>query len=175
MATTVTALESAHSEMFTDSPLTKMLMSSEKCAEQSEDFSWKEKLYRFILIAGSRYALVTLSIFIHALIFLLGLMHYANDINGFKPLKTTSVALMVADASNLVLHFDVAAILLPVCRTLISSLEGTPLRIFLRNNQAVCLFEHSHIIWYRSSGSKPFLGSSFSLCAAPNLNLTSHV
>lgn len=142
MATTVAAMEPAQSENFSDSPLTKMLMLSEKSAEESKDFSWKERLFRFMVIAGSRYALVTLSVLIHVLIFLFGLMHYDNRIDGPKTLKKTSVARLIADASTLVLHFDLAIVLLPLCRTLISVLGGTSPHNFIRIDYAVRLFEH---------------------------------
>lgn len=141
MGTTVAALDSsAQSETKSVSSLTKMLVSCEDNAGEPEDSSWKERLFRFIIIAGSRYTLVALSILIHALVFLLGLMHYDNNLNGLKTYNSSSVALLIAEASTVVLHFDLGMVLLPVCRTLMCLLEETPIRLFLGNGNAVRLF-----------------------------------
>jgi len=135
--TIVADLGSGQSENFDHSSLTKMLISSEKSAEGPEDFNWKERICRFIVIAACRYALVALSVLTHALIFFFGLMHYDNRIDESTIPRKTSVAPLIADASTIVLHFDLAIVLLPLCRTLISLLERTCLCRFLRNDYAV--------------------------------------
>lgn len=64
---------------------------------------------------------------IHAMIFTFGFMNYQIKDNLTKARSTFGITYPTARAAALTLHFDVAMILFPVCRTLISLARQTPL------------------------------------------------
>lgn len=64
---------------------------------------------------------------LHALIFAFGFVHYAVKDSLSTSRAIFGVTFMIARSAALVLHLDVALILLPVCRTFISIMRQTPL------------------------------------------------
>lgn len=137
MATNAARDFSTQFELARESPLTKLRASNEKNGEGTKKLSNSERLHRLTIISYTRYMLVGLSVLIHFLIFLSGLLYYGNRIDSVKTLQDPDLALLVADASSLVLHFDLALILLPVCRTLLSLVGRTSLRFLVLDEYAV--------------------------------------
>src|SRR5277367_2901415 len=64
---------------------------------------------------------------VHAMVFAFGFMNYQLKDNLTNARSTFGLTYPTARAAALVLHFDIALILLPVCRTLISLARQTPL------------------------------------------------
>lgn len=162
MATTAATPDSSDQfEMFSESLFTKMLMSHEKNTEESKTLTRMDRLIRFTLIAGSRYMLIALAVLVHALVFSAGLMFYKNDLDGLRTFKDSGIGGAIANASALVLHFDVAILLLPLCRTLMESMRGTSLRIFFRDDSAVRGSNSFDLV--RASSRKPF---PYNICSS---------
>ena len=125
-----------HLETTVGSPLTRMLMSSEMSTEASKGPDWREGLDRLFVII-SRYSLFALTICIHALLFMSGLVYYDTNAILVTPTSDLSGPLPIAQAAALVLHCDVAILLFPVCRTLISLLRGSPFHTFARKGNEI--------------------------------------
>ncbi|OJD12703.1 hypothetical protein AJ78_06735 [Emergomyces pasteurianus Ep9510] len=108
-------------------PLTRMLMSGEMSGEPPRDLTMKEKFDRWMVNEGWKKLFVLVFIVSHLMIFAFGLLNYQlkDNLNGAREIFGFTFA--IARASALVLHFDVALILFPVCRTLISLARQTPL------------------------------------------------
>ncbi|KAG6005366.1 hypothetical protein E4U21_000217 [Claviceps maximensis] len=107
--------------------LTKMLLSGKMTQEKQQELSTREKFDRWMINEGYHRVFVSVFTLIHALIFVFASIHFAlkdslqgaRDIFGFT--------FTIAKASSLVLHVDVALVLFPVCRTLMSLVRQTPL------------------------------------------------
>jgi NADPH oxidase 2 len=76
---------------------------------------------------GWRRAFVGIFILVHCLLYGLGFANYWLKDNLTQARKTYGLGYPIARSAALVLHFDVACILFPVCRTLISLARQTPL------------------------------------------------
>lgn len=109
------------------SPLRRMLASGELSGEEKRNLTMMEKFDRWMVNEGSRHLLVAVFLFVHAMVFGFGFVNYSMNDNLTQARATFGITYSIARAAALVLHFDVALILLPVCRTLISLLRQTPL------------------------------------------------
>ncbi len=76
---------------------------------------------------GSRRLFVFIFAAVHAMVFAFGFVNYQVKDNLSNARATFGITYPIARASALVLHFDIALILFPVCRTLISLARQTPL------------------------------------------------
>ncbi|KFY41393.1 hypothetical protein V494_03013 [Pseudogymnoascus sp. VKM F-4513 (FW-928)] len=108
-------------------PLTRMLMSGEMNAETKREYNWKEKYNKWMVNEGYRRFFVFVFAAIHAMVFAFGFMNYQLKDNLQNGRDTFGLTYPIARAAALVLHFDIAVILFPVCRTLISLARKTPL------------------------------------------------
>ena len=126
-----------HLEMAVDSPLKRMLMSSEMNTEMPDIPNCREELDHWFFVMSSRYSLVALATCMHALVFIAGLVYYDTDAILVTPTSDISGPLSIAHAAALVLHCDVAIFLFPVCRTLISFLRGSPFNLFTRKGSEI--------------------------------------
>jgi NADPH oxidase 2 len=104
-----------------------MLLSGEVSGEAPRDLSMKEKFSRWMVNEGNRRVVVGTFVFVHCMIFTFGFLNYQLKDNLTGARSTFGITYPIARAAALVLHFDVACILLPVCRTLISLARQTPL------------------------------------------------
>ncbi|KAL9111538.1 MAG: hypothetical protein Q9227_004026 [Pyrenula ochraceoflavens] len=109
------------------SPLQRMLMSGEMSGEAPRDLTMREKFDRWMVNEGYRRLFVFVFAAVHAMIFAFGFMNYDLKDNLTQARQTFTITYPIARAAALVLHFDVAFILFPVCRTLISLARQTPL------------------------------------------------
>ncbi|KAF2641424.1 hypothetical protein P280DRAFT_312893 [Massarina eburnea CBS 473.64] len=108
-------------------PLTRMLMSGEMSDEKPRELYLKEKIDRWMVNEGYRRVFVGAFLVLHLMVFGFGMAHY-----GFKDTSIGTRAqfgwtFVLARSAALVLHVDVAFILFPVCRNLISMARRTPL------------------------------------------------
>lgn len=108
-------------------PLTRMLMSGENNFEEKKELTPKQKFDRWMVNEGYRRFFVVVFALLHGMVFAFGFMNYylKDSLQGAR--DVFGVTYPIARASALVLHVDVALILLPVCRTLISLARQTPL------------------------------------------------
>ena len=102
-------------------------MSGEVSGESPRDLRITEKLDRWMVNEGSRRLNVLLFVLVHGMVFGFGFMNYYLKDNLTTARATFGLGYPIARAAALVLHFDIALLILPVCRTLISLLRQTPL------------------------------------------------
>ena len=108
-------------------PLSRLLLSGDVSGEAPRDLNLMERLDRWMINEGSRRILVGVFALVHAMIFAFGFVNYQLKDNLTQARATFGLSYPTARAAALVLHVDVALILFPVCRTLISLLRQTPL------------------------------------------------
>ncbi|KAH8593897.1 ferric reductase NAD binding domain-containing protein [Bisporella sp. PMI_857] len=108
-------------------PLTRMLMSGEMSGEKPRELNMREKFDRWMVNEGYRRFFVFVFAAIHGMIFSFGFMNYQLKDSNDIARSTFGLTYPIARSAALVLHFDVAMILFPVCRTLISLARQTPL------------------------------------------------
>ncbi|KIW22822.1 uncharacterized protein PV07_11083 [Cladophialophora immunda] len=118
---------SSMAERTRSTPLSRMLLSGEVSGEAPRDLNMREKFERWMVNEGSRRIVVGVFVLVHGLVFGFGFMNYQLKDNLTGARATFGITYPIARSAALVLHFDVALILFPVCRTLISLLRQTPL------------------------------------------------
>ncbi|EJT75990.1 cytochrome b-245 heavy chain subunit beta [Gaeumannomyces tritici R3-111a-1] len=108
-------------------PLTRMLLSGEMTQERQKELTPREKFDRWMVNEGYRRFFVFVFMVLHALIFSFGFVNYAVKDSLQKTRDMLGPTFAIARSAALVLHFDVAMVLFPVCRTFISLARQTPL------------------------------------------------
>ncbi|TGO33746.1 hypothetical protein BHYA_0229g00110 [Botrytis hyacinthi] len=108
-------------------PLTRMLMSGEMTAEMPRELTMREKFDRWMVNEGYRRFFVFVFALLHVMVFTFGFLNYQLKDSFGIARSTFTVTYAIARSAALTLHFDVAMILFPVCRTLISLARQTPL------------------------------------------------
>lgn len=126
-------------------PLTRMLMSGENNSEERKDLTLKQKYNRWMVNEGYRRFFVLIFALLHGMVFAFGFMNYHLKDNLSGARATFGFTYAVARASALVLHVDVALILFPVCRTLISLARQTPLNGIVQFDKNISL--HKMTAW----------------------------
>ncbi|CAZ81766.1 unnamed protein product [Tuber melanosporum] len=94
---------------------------------ENKRFTMKQKIDRWMVNEGYRRIFVAIFVLLHLLVFGFGFLHYTLKDNLVGPRAVFGVTLPIARSAALVLHVDVALILLPVCRNLISMARQTAL------------------------------------------------
>lgn len=108
-------------------PLTRMLMAGEMSGVPPRPMNWKERLSVWMVNEGSRRLFVLTFILLHFMVFIFGFMNYYLKDNLINARATFGLSYPTARSAALVLHVDIALVLFPVCRTLISYVRQTPL------------------------------------------------
>ncbi|KAI1919863.1 hypothetical protein LOZ12_005848 [Ophidiomyces ophidiicola] len=126
-------------------PLTRMLMSGEMSGEPPRNLTMKEKFDRWMVNEGWRRFTVLVFALAHLMIFAFGLLHYGLKDNLTGSRATFGATFAIARSAALVLHFDVALILFPVCRTLISLLRQTPINGIIQFDKNITF--HKLVAW----------------------------
>ncbi|KAF2011729.1 hypothetical protein BU24DRAFT_287934 [Aaosphaeria arxii CBS 175.79] len=108
-------------------PLTRMLMSGEMSDEKPRQLYLKEKIDRWMVNEGYRRLFVFVFLILHIMVFVFGMMHYGFKDNSNNARRDFGLTFPIARSAALTLHVDVALILFPVCRNLISMVRRTPL------------------------------------------------
>ncbi|KAF2196385.1 hypothetical protein GQ43DRAFT_476373 [Delitschia confertaspora ATCC 74209] len=108
-------------------PLTRMLMSGEMTDEAPRQLYLKEKIDRWMVNEGYRRLFVFTFIILHLMVFIFGMMNYGLTEKSVGARGIFGLTFPIARSAALVLHVDVALVLFPVCRNLISMARRTPL------------------------------------------------
>jgi NADPH oxidase len=136
---------SGKSDRMRSSPLSRMLMSGEMSGETPRELTPIEKLERAMVNEGSRRVFVGLFLLVHAMIFAFGFANYQFKDNLTNARATFGITYSIARAAALVLHFDIAVLILPVCRTLISLARQTPLNGIIQFDKNISF--HKLVAW----------------------------
>lgn len=126
-------------------PLTRMLMSGEMSGEPPRDLTWLEKIRRWLVHQGSQHLFILMFVVVHSMIFAFGFVNYHMKDNMNDARATFGVTYSIARAAALVLHFDIAILIFPVCRTLISLMRQTPLNGIIQFDQNISF--HKLVAW----------------------------
>ncbi|KAF2026811.1 hypothetical protein EK21DRAFT_115433 [Setomelanomma holmii] len=108
-------------------PLTRMLMSGEMSDERARQLTRKEKFDVWMVNEGYRRVFVFTFIILHVMVFTFGMMNYGLKDSSIGSRNQFGLTFPIARSAALVLHVDVALVLFPVCRNLISMARRTPL------------------------------------------------
>ncbi|KAL1984581.1 hypothetical protein VTN96DRAFT_8883 [Rasamsonia emersonii] len=126
-------------------PLTRMLMSGEMSGVEPKELTLKEKFDRWMINEGWRRLFVLVFIIAHIMIYVFGFLNYGLKDNLNNARATYTWTYMVARSAALCLHVDVALILFPVCRTLISLMRQTPLNGIIQFDKNITF--HKLVAW----------------------------
>lgn len=128
------------------SPLARMLRSGDTAeVEPPRDLTLWERFQCWRVNEGSQKIFIGLFVVVHAMIFGFGFVNYhlKDNINAAR--ATFGNTYPIARAAALVLHFDVAILIFPVCRTLISLLRETPLNGIIQFDKNISF--HKLVAW----------------------------
>ena len=122
-----------------------MLMSGEMNGETIRELTLFEKVERWMVNEGSRRVFICTFALTHAMIFGFGFMNYQIKDNLTGARATFGFTYATARSAALVLHFDVACLIFPVCRTLISLMRQTPLNGIIQFDKNITF--HKLVAW----------------------------
>lgn len=127
-------------------PLSKMLMSNDVAIEQTAISEENAGISHWMVAKGIRYLLLAIFALLHGVIFSYGF--WSSYTKGHLTLarSTCGITLPIANAAGLVLYFDLAVIVFPVCQTLTSILKRTPLSASIHYDTSI--FFHKMVGWY---------------------------
>ncbi|KAI9868360.1 MAG: hypothetical protein M1813_005803 [Trichoglossum hirsutum] len=125
-------------------PLTRV-MTSREIGDGRKNLLLKDKIDRWMVNEGYRRLFVMIFVLVHMMIFAFGFLNY-----DLKDILSTARSVFgptyaIARSAALVLHFDVAIILFPVCRTLISLARQTPLNGIIQFDKNITF--HKLVAW----------------------------
>ncbi|KAK7719252.1 hypothetical protein SLS57_005750 [Botryosphaeria dothidea] len=126
-------------------PLTRMLLSGEMSGTPIREETLRERFDRWMVNEGWRRLTVFLFMLVHLMIFGFGMVHYGLKDNLTQSRQQFGITFVIARSAALVLHFDVALILFPVCRNLISLLRRTPLNGIIQFDKNITF--HKLVAW----------------------------
>ena len=118
-------------------PLSRILMSGEMDTTPPRKLRLVEKIDRWTASKAHRVLFLATFVMIHTMVFTFGFLNYHLKDNLDNARTTFGSAYSVARAAALVLHFDIAILLFPICRTLISLLRQTPLNGIIQFDESV--------------------------------------
>jgi predicted ferric reductase len=107
--------------------------------------TFREKWRIWMINDGGRKMFFGVWIFLHMLVFALGMMNYLLKDNLVGANHTFGITYPIARTAALVLYVDVVFILLPVCRNFISLLRRTPLNDIIPFDKAITF--HKATAW----------------------------
>ena len=139
------SVRSTKSERARTSPLSRMLLSGEMSNEPPRKLTPSEELQRWMVNEGSRRVFVFVFALVHAMIFAFGFANYQLKDNLTGARATFGITYPIARAAALVLHFDIAVLIFPVCRTLISLARQTPLNGIIQFDKNITF--HKLVAW----------------------------
>lgn len=137
---------SEKNETSTLPPLSGMLISNDVAIEQATVSEEKSGIGHWMVATGNRYLLLGTFALLHIMIFSYGF--WSSHTKGHLTLarSTFGVTLPMANAAALVLYFDLAVLIIPVCQTLTSVLKRTPLSASVHYDTSI--FFHKMVGWY---------------------------
>lgn len=104
-----------------------------------------EKFNHWMINEGGRRMFFFVFVLLHFLVIAFGFMHYQLKDSSVTARATFGITFPIARTAALVLHVDVAFILLPVCRNFISMLRRTPLNTFIPFDKNITF--HKAVAW----------------------------
>ncbi|KAI1004612.1 Superoxide-generating NADPH oxidase heavy chain subunit A [Podosphaera aphanis] len=113
--------------------------------EKPRELGKRERFDRWMVNEGYRRFFVFVFAALHAMVFTFGFMNYQIKDNLTLARSTFGITYPTARAAALTLHFDVAMILFPVCRTLISLARQTPLNGVIQFDKNITF--HITVAW----------------------------
>lgn len=113
------------------------------------DTRWR-RIRAWMVNEGSRRIFVAIWMLLHAMVFTFGFLNYRLKDNLTQARATYGITYPIARSAALVLHFDVAFILLPVCRNFISILRRGPLNSIIpfEKNITFHMFQAWSIVFF---------------------------
>ncbi|KAJ4987341.1 ferric reductase like transmembrane component [Stagonosporopsis vannaccii] len=126
-------------------PLTRMLMSGEMSEEKGRQLTRKERFDVWMVNEGYRRLFVFTFAILHVMVFVFGMMNYGLKDNSIGTRAKFGITFPIARAAALTLHVDVAFILFPVCRNLISMARRTPLNDIIPFDKNITF--HKLVAW----------------------------
>ncbi|EDU49203.1 NADPH oxidase B [Pyrenophora tritici-repentis] len=126
-------------------PLTRMLMSGEMSEEKGRELTRKERFDVWMVNEGYRRFFVFTFAILHVMVFVFGMMNYGLKDNSIGTRARFGITFAIARSAALVLHVDVAFILFPVCRNLISMARRTPLNDIIPFDKNITF--HKLVAW----------------------------
>ncbi|KAJ4350621.1 hypothetical protein N0V95_004580 [Ascochyta clinopodiicola] len=126
-------------------PLTRMLMSGEMSEEKGRQLTRKERFDVWMVNEGYRRLFVFTFAILHVMVFVFGMMNYGLKDNSIGTRAKFGVTFPIARSAALTLHVDVAFILFPVCRNLISMARRTPLNDIIPFDKNITF--HKLVAW----------------------------
>ena len=137
---------SEKNETFGLPPLSRMLMSRDEASKQTAMSEESPGIDHHMLASGLRYLLLATSALLHGMIFSYGFWDSYTKGHLILDGSTIGVTLPTANAAALVLYFDLAILIFPVCQTLTSMLKRTPLSASIHYDTSILL--HKMVGWY---------------------------
>ncbi|KAH6637409.1 NADPH oxidase 5 [Boeremia exigua] len=126
-------------------PLTRMLMSGEMSEEKGRALTRKERFDVWMVNEGYRRLFVFTFAILHVMVFVFGMMNYGLKDNSIGTRAKFGITFPIARSAALTLHVDVAFILFPVCRNLISMARRTPLNDIIPFDKNITF--HKLVAW----------------------------
>ncbi|CAF9920149.1 MAG: hypothetical protein HETSPECPRED_004176 [Heterodermia speciosa] len=120
-------------------------MSGEMSGEAPRDLTWTEKFDRWMVNEGYRRLFVLLFVAVHGMVYTFGFLNFHMKDNLTTARATFGITYPIARAAALVLHFDIAILIFPVCRTLISLARQTPLNGIIQFDKNITF--HKLVAW----------------------------
>ena len=137
---------SEKNESSTLPPLSRMLMSKDVAIEQTEIPEEKAGIGRWMVTTGNRYLLLAIFALLHGMIFSYGFWNSKRKGHLTLAGSTFGITSHMANAAALVLYFDLAILIFPVCQTLSLILKRTPLSASIHFDTST--FFHKMVGWY---------------------------
>ncbi|KAL1596121.1 hypothetical protein SLS59_008112 [Nothophoma quercina] len=126
-------------------PLTRMLMSGEMSEEKGRQLTRKERFDVWMVNEGYRRLFVFTFAILHVFVFVFGMLNYGLKDNSIGTRAKFGLTFPIARSAALTLHVDVAFILFPVCRNLISMARRTPLNDIIPFDKNITF--HKLVAW----------------------------
>lgn len=122
-----------------------MLMSGEMSDHQPRPMTWKEKIDIWMINEGYRRGFVAIFILLQIMVFTFGFLNYSLKDTLIGARAIFGPTYIIARSAALILHVDIAFILFPVCRTLISLARQTPLNGVIQLDKNITF--HKLLAW----------------------------
>lgn len=137
---------SEKSETSTLPPLSRMLICNDVAIEQTAISEENSGIAHWMVATGIRYLLLATFALLHGMVFFYGFWNSYTKGHFTFARSTSGIALPVANAAALVLYFDLAVLIFPVCQTLTSILKRTFLGASIHYDTSI--FFHKMVGWY---------------------------
>lgn len=112
-------------------------MSGEMSATPPRKLRLVEQVDRWAANEGSQFLFLAIFAVVHTMVFVFGFLNYHMKDNLSTARATFGASYPIARAAALVLHFDIAILIIPICRNLISLLRQTPLNGIIQFDKSI--------------------------------------